>query len=71
MITGPGTVPLVYAADLAVCQDMFSQDVFNGRIDLRQINSGLAPWLKGGTGMHGIISNAGDEWKEQRRFALR
>ena len=35
-----------------------NQDNINGR-------------LRGGHGMHGIIGGMGEEWKEQRRFALR
>ena len=56
------------------CMDIM-KDILNGTAFLcrRSANDPLIPSLKeirGGHGLHGIIFAGGEEWREQRRFAL-
>ena len=63
---------IVLINKLEIAQELFSQDVFSGRIDPEQLigyNFGAA--IKGGNGNNGIIASWGPTWREQRRFALR
>lgn len=68
-----GPFKSIVVNELSVMREMCNRDVFNGRNDTKLTlgHRVLDDEPRGGHGHHGIISNYGPEWKEQRRFALR
>lgn len=61
----------IMVCDLATLREMLSLEVFSGRG--RPMANGIEIFarLRGGNGSLGLIISEGDEWKEQRRFAIR
>ena len=69
--TGP--LKIVVVNDLDTMRDILEGNSFLGRGVSMDENDALTQDIKamrGGHGFHGIIGAQGDEWKEQRRFAL-
>ena len=61
----------IMVCDLATLREMLSLEVFSGRG--RPMANGIEIFarLRGGNGSLGLIISEGEEWKEQRRFAIR
>ena len=66
-----GVFRQIMVRDLDLLQDMMGKEAFSGRGKIKVLGVDVFSILRGGHGGHGLVHSEGDEWREQRRFALK